>query len=56
MSGNLDFEDTNTILVEERLFSPLQNELGRDLIWVKDGQGKSARPWLTVIEDDKCCL
>lgn len=22
-------------------------------IWVKDGQGKSARPWLTVIEDDK---
>jgi putative transposase len=22
-------------------------------IWVKDGQGKSGRPWLTVIEDDK---
>ncbi len=25
MSGNLDFEDTNTILVEERLFSPSQD-------------------------------
>jgi putative transposase len=22
-------------------------------IWVKDGQGKTGRPWLTVIEDDK---
>jgi putative transposase len=22
-------------------------------IWVRDGQGKMARPWLTVIEDDK---